>query len=93
MSAPLPNHDPDAQDAHLDADDIIEVHEDDGEDVPMDEDDDEYDGPTGMVPDDGQGPYDGEIVIGGPGPGEEEEAMAAMDNSWGHSGGSISNRR
>ena len=77
--------------------DIVEVIEQDDElDRPLDDEgDDEYDGPTGFVPDDGQGPYHGEIIIGGPGPGEEDEDMdmdgeggeaPREDNSWGHAG-------
>lgn len=84
------------QDTHFNNEDIVEVIEQDDElDAPLDEDgDDEYDGPTGFVPDDGQGPYHGEIIIGGPGPGEEdmdvdgegEGEAPTEDNSWGHSG-------
>ena len=66
------------EDAQLDEEDIVEVHEDDG-DEPMDEDDDGNDG---------QG-YDGEIVIGAPTAAEEEELMREIrneDTSWGASG-------
>ena len=65
------------QNAQFDNEDIVEVYEDDGQRVEGDAEgsDDEYDGPTGFVPDDGQGPYHGEIIIGGPGPGEEDFDM------------------
>ncbi|WVQ95588.1 hypothetical protein IAU59_002685 [Kwoniella sp. CBS 9459] len=58
--------------------DVIEVVEDEGEGFePMDDEDD-------------NAQYDGEIIIGGPGPGEEdmlmdEEAEHREDNSWGAS--------
>lgn len=71
-----PSHRPDAEDEepNLDEDDIIEVHEDEG-DEPMDDDDEDNTG------------YDGEIIIGGPGPGEEEDMETLReDNSWGVSG-------
>ncbi|WVR08463.1 hypothetical protein IAU60_005518 [Kwoniella sp. DSM 27419] len=75
--------------SQLDQEDIVEVLEDEG-DEPMDDDmevtaidDDDED-------DDRQ--YDAEIVIGGPGPGEEDEMMGEEgegeqreDNSWGAS--------
>lgn len=84
--------------------DIVEVHEDEGEaGEPMSDDDDEDEVQGGIVPDDGEGPYDGEIVIGGPGPGEEyDEDMdmegeggeaARPDNSWGVSCKSIATIR
>ncbi|ORX41143.1 WD40-repeat-containing domain protein [Kockovaella imperatae] len=63
------------EDAQLEEEDIVEVHEDDG-DEPMDEDED----------DDRE--YDGEIVIGGPANEEEEQMMRdfeAEDNAWGGS--------
>lgn len=64
-------------DAHLSEEDIVEVHEDSG-DEPMEDDDD-------------NAGYDGESVIGGPGSGEEgmegqEEEGKVEDNSWGVSG-------
>ncbi|WWC72451.1 uncharacterized protein I206_106413 [Kwoniella pini CBS 10737] len=60
-------------DAQLGEEDIVEVVEDEG-DEPMDDDDDNEQ-------------YDGEIVIGGPGPGEEDMVMTEdgemrEDNSW-----------
>lgn len=56
----------------LGEEDVIEVHEDDG-DEPMDDDDD-------------NAQYDGEIVIGAPMPGEEEEMeLMQEDNSLGAS--------
>ncbi|OWZ73986.1 hypothetical protein AYX14_00473 [Cryptococcus neoformans] len=65
------------QDAQLQEDDVVEIVEDDG-DIPMDEDDDDND------------KYDAEIIIGGPGPGEEDlmmneedEGEQRADNSWG----------
>ena len=60
--------------------DIIEVHEDSGDERMEDEEDDN----TG---------FGGEIIIGGPGPGEDDAEMytgqedaAKQDNSWGVSG-------
>jgi ribosome assembly protein SQT1 len=50
----------DEQDHELNEDDVVEVVEDEG-DEPMDDDDEDND------------KYDGEIVIGAPMPGEEEE--------------------
>lgn len=68
------------QDAQLQEDDVVEIVEDDG-DIPMDEDDDDND------------KYDAEIIIGGPGPGEEDlmmneedEGEQRADNSWGVNG-------
>jgi hypothetical protein len=73
-------HEPHDDEDHLEEEDIIEVVEDEG-DEPMDDDDDDND------------KYDGEIIIGAPMPGEEEEMMRDMenqvgqeDNSWGASG-------
>lgn len=74
------------EDAHLSEDDIVEVHDDDGQDFdePMDEDGYESDGDNAK--------YDGEIIIGAPSNPEEEEEYARMeaearraaeDNSWG----------
>lgn len=73
---------PEEDDVQLAEDDVVEVVEDDGPgDEPMS--DDEFGG------------YDGEIVIGAPAPGEEEEYMRSIekgedmgdvetmeDNSW-----------
>lgn len=83
-------------DLQINDEDIVEVHEDEGDAGEPMSDDDEDDVQGGFVPDDGEGPYDGEIVIGGPGPGEEDEDMemdgdeqgepAGTDNSWGVSG-------
>ncbi|WVQ85788.1 hypothetical protein IAT38_007955 [Cryptococcus sp. DSM 104549] len=80
-------HDHEHDDPQLNDEDIVEVLEDDG-DAPMDEDDDGEDS-LQLVPDDGTGEYDGEIVIGGPMPGEEDEMMEdgeegekRDDNSW-----------
>lgn len=69
------------QDPQLQEDDVVEIVEDDGE-IPMDEDDDDND------------KYDAEIIIGGPGPGEEDfmmdeeedEGEQRADNSWGVNG-------
>jgi ribosome assembly protein SQT1 len=81
------NHEDD-QDAHLDEEDIVEVHEDDDGDVPMDDEDEGYES------DGDNAKYDGEIVIGAPANAEEEEEYARMeqdaqraaeDNSWGAS--------
>ncbi|WVO20315.1 uncharacterized protein IAS62_001609 [Cryptococcus decagattii] len=66
------------QDPQLQEDDVVEIVEDDGE-IPMDEDDDD------------NAKYDAEIIIGGPGPGEEDfmmdeeedEGEQRADNSWG----------
>lgn len=70
-------HEDQDQDPQLNEEDIVEVHEDD-DDTMMDEDDDD---------DEDNSKYDGEIVIGAPMPGEEEElaAMEAMheDNTLG----------
>jgi hypothetical protein len=77
---------PDGEDVQLTEDDVVEVVEDDGPaGEPMSDDD--FDG------------YDGEIVIGAPAPGEEEEYMRSIekgedmegvetmeDNSWSASG-------
>jgi hypothetical protein len=98
MSAQHSNHqEEEDDDLQLRDEDIVEVHEDEGEGgEPMSDDEDDVQG--GFVPDDGEGPYDGEIVIGGPGPGEDDEYMemdgegegegeeARPDNSWGASG-------
>ena len=79
----------DEDDTHLSPDDVIEVHEDEEGDEPMDEDGDEYES------DGDNAKYDGEIIIGAPGPGEEEAMMEEMgvreDNSWGVVGRSHSN--
>lgn len=93
MSASRSNdhHEEQDDDPQIQGDDIVEVLEDDGQDgEPMDEDDDVH---GEFVPDDGEGPYDGEIVIGGPGPGEEDmdmegegEGEGRPDNSWSVSG-------
>lgn len=79
-------HEPHDDEDHLEEEDIIEVVEDEG-DEPMDDDDDDND------------KYDGEIIIGAPMPGEEEEMMRDMenqvvqeDNSWGASGESAQRR-
>lgn len=64
------------EDVQLDEDDVVEIVEDDGPaGEPMDDDDDEFGG------------YDGEIVIGGPGPEDEdmEEVDQIEDNSMGAS--------
>jgi len=53
--------DPEEQDHELNEEDVVEVIDDEG-DEPMDDDDD-----------DDNEKYDGEIVIGAPMPGEEEE--------------------
>ncbi len=72
------DHDQDElDDAHLSEEDIVEVHDDSG-DEPMDDDDD-------------HAGYAGEIIIGCPGPGEEDmeaeqENGRVQDNSWGVSG-------
>lgn len=77
---------PDEDDVQLAEEDVVEVVEDDGPaGEPMSDDD--FDG------------YDGEIVIGAPAPGEEEEYMRSIekgedmegvetmeDNSWSASG-------
>ncbi|ORY35834.1 WD40-repeat-containing domain protein [Naematelia encephala] len=72
MSQP---HEHEEEDPVLQDEDIVEVYnEEDDDNVPMDEDDDD------------NAQYDGEIIIGGPGPGEEEEMMDMErheDNSWG----------
>ena len=67
-------------DDRLMEEDVIEVHEDSGDERMDDEEDDN----TG---------FDGEFIIGGPGPGEEDAEMftgdenaAMQDNSWGVSG-------
>jgi ribosome assembly protein SQT1 len=69
--------DTEQDDSELNPEDVIEVVEDDG-DEPMDDDDEDNEN------------YDGEIIIGGPGPGEEDEYMDeevhGEDNSWGASG-------
>lgn len=75
MSQPHHEHEGNEDDHELAEEDIVEVHELDDDDEPMDDDDD-------------NAQYDGEIIIGGPGPGEEEEMMEAEeqrpeDNSWG----------
>jgi len=68
----------DENDVQLNEDDVVEIVEDDGPGgEPMD-DDDEFGG------------YDGEIVIGGPGPDDEdmegmEDVDQIEDNSWGAS--------
>lgn len=55
-------------DVQIGADDIVEVVEDDGPGgEPMEDDDDEFGG------------YDGEIVIGGPGPDDDMEGMEEME--------------
>ena len=65
-------------DGHLSEEDIVEVHDDSG-DEPMEDDDD-------------NAAYDGEIIIGGAGPGEDdtemmgEEGNGVQDNSWGAQG-------
>ncbi|KAL1409117.1 60S ribosomal subunit assembly or modification protein [Vanrija albida] len=59
------SHDAHVDDATLDADDALEIVEDDGAGEPMVDDDDDYEGAG----------YDGEIVIGAPMPGEEDELM------------------
>ena len=84
MSHNPQNPEQEEDDAHLSEEDIVEVHEDEG-DEPMDDDDDDDD--------DNNDKYDGEIVIGGPAT-SEEEAMweaeqAREDNSWGVSSWSI----
>jgi ribosome assembly protein SQT1 len=59
--------------SQLQEEDIVEVYEDD-DDHPMDEDDDED-----------NSKYDGEIIIGGPGPGEDDDMgdeIQMEDNSW-----------
>lgn len=56
--------------AQLNDEDIVEVHEDNDDDQPMDDEDD-----------DDNEKYDGEIVIGAPMPGEEE-ALADMENMY-----------
>ena len=62
------------QDHELNDEDIVEVIEDEG-DEPMDDEDDE---PMDEEDDDDNEKYDGEIVIGAPMPGEEEE-LANME--------------
>lgn len=62
------------QDHELNDEDIVEVIEDEG-DEPMDDEDDE---PMDEEDDDDNKEYDGEIVIGAPMPGEEEE-LANME--------------
>lgn len=78
MSAEHPEHGDQPEQPEDNADfgdeDIVEVVEDDG-DEPMDDEDDNRE-------------YDGEIIIGGPPPGEEgeygmEEEVHREDNSWG----------
>ncbi|WWD20585.1 hypothetical protein CI109_105061 [Kwoniella shandongensis] len=75
-------HEHEQPDVELEDEDIVEVVEDEG-DEPMDDDSDNEQ-------------YDGEIIIGGPGPGEEEMYEEMMreqqegaeqreDNSWGSS--------
>ncbi|KAK8850403.1 hypothetical protein IAR55_004321 [Kwoniella newhampshirensis] len=83
MSAPHDHHEEEDEhpDVELEDEDIVEVVEDEG-DEPMDDDSDNEQ-------------YDGEIIIGGPGPGEEEmmeemmreqqEGEQREDNSWGAS--------
>ncbi|WRT70543.1 uncharacterized protein IL334_007541 [Kwoniella shivajii] len=68
--------DHDHDDPNLDEEDIVEVVEDEGDEPMDDEDDNEQ--------------YDGEIIIGGPGPGEDDMVMddegeMREDNSWGAS--------
>jgi hypothetical protein len=60
------DHDED-EDAELNDEDVVEVIEDEG-DEPMDDDDD-------------NDKYDGEIVIGAPMPGEEEEMEQMMEDN------------
>ena len=73
-----PDHEEDLDaNGHLFEEDVVEVHDDSGDEPMMDEDDDAA--------------YDGEIVIGGPSPGEEEmdhqgELGGVQDNSWEMSG-------
>ncbi|OCF78470.1 ribosome assembly protein SQT1 [Kwoniella mangroviensis CBS 8886] len=67
-------HEQEHDEGQFGEEDIVEVVEDEG-DEPMDDDDDNEQ-------------YDGEIIIGGPGPGEEdmvmdEEGEMREDNSWG----------
>lgn len=80
-------HEDEHDDAQLEEEDIVEVHDDDGQeyDEPMDEDE-------GYESDGDNAKYDGEIVIGAPANAEEEEEYARMedearraaeDNSWG----------
>lgn len=79
MSADHPehgDHEEQPEDENVLDEDIVEIVEDDG-DEPMDGEDDDRE-------------YDGEIIIGGPPPGEEgeymgEEEVHREDNSWGSS--------
>ena len=77
-----PAHEEDLEDeeVRLDDEDIVEVHEDDG-DQPMDEDDDDDDEGGDGDSDGNNDKYDGEIVIGAPQPGEEE-ALADMERMY-----------
>jgi ribosome assembly protein SQT1 len=81
MSAyPQPYDNEEDEEFSLNDEDIVEVHDDSGDDEPMDDDDDDDD-------DGGAQDYGGEIVVGAPQPGEEEELMGEggvrEDNSWG----------
>jgi ribosome assembly protein SQT1 len=82
MSAyPQPYDNEEDEEFSLNDEDIVEVHDDSGDDEPMDDDDDDDDD------DGGAQDYGGEIVVGAPQPGEEEELMGEggvrEDNSWG----------
>ncbi|OCF43651.1 ribosome assembly protein SQT1 [Kwoniella heveanensis CBS 569] len=72
------SHEQDHDESQVGEEDVVEVVEDEGEGFePMDDEDDNTQ-------------YDGEIIIGGPGPGEEdmvmdEEGEQREDNSWGAS--------
>jgi ribosome assembly protein SQT1 len=81
MSAyPQPYDNEEDEEFSLNDEDIVEVHDDSGDDEPMEDDDDDDD-------DGGAQDYGGEIVVGAPQPGEEEELMGEggvrEDNSWG----------
>lgn len=84
------DHEDEDATAHLDEDDIVEIHEDDDEgDVPMDEDDDDNEvGGEGYESDGDNAKYDGEIVIGGPANADEEAEWAEYQRQQGGEGGS-----
>lgn len=89
----MSHHEHEEDDAHLSEDDIVEIHDDDDGDEPMDEDEGEFVN-DGEESDGDNAKYDGEIVIGEPQPGEEQEEWERMqaeaagreDNSWGVTG-------